>query len=110
MKKHENVIVIINNPCLEFWFLLHFENSSKFFDTCAKAETKLKQYLKDYEKTQKYFTKQDSDIYLKLKPYLQDAITNSQKLGQFDQNDPYKALCEMYLLFQADELKKHYNN
>lgn len=24
-----NVVIVVNNPCLEFWFLLHFEKTSK---------------------------------------------------------------------------------
>ncbi|WP_339699405.1 RloB family protein [uncultured Roseivirga sp.] len=105
-RDYKNVIIVINNPCLEFWFLLHFEKTSKLFDTCAKAESELKKHLKDYEKTQKHFTKQDNDIYLKLKPLLKTAISNSESLGQFDMDEQTKAICEMYLLFQTDELKK----
>lgn len=105
-REYKNVIFIINNPCLEFWFILHFEKTSKLFDTCAKAETELKKYLKDYEKTQKYFTKQDNDIYIKLKQFLKNAINNSGSLGQFDMDETTKAICEMHLLFQTEELKK----
>ena len=109
LKKYKNVIVIVNNPCLEFWFLMHYEKTSKHFDTCAKAETELKKYLFDYEKTQKYFTKQDNDIYIKLKPLLKTAIANSQTLGQFDVDEQTKAICEMFLLFKTGELKNHYS-
>lgn len=108
VKNYKNVTIVINNPCLEFWLLLHFEKTSKLFDTCAKAESELKKHLKDYEKTQKYYTKQDNDIYIKLKPFLKTAITNSKILGQFDMDEQKKAICEMYLLFQTDELKKYY--
>lgn len=107
-KDYKNVTVIINNPCLEFWLLLHFQKTTKLFDTCDKAETELKKYLKDYEKTQKYFTKQDNDIYLKLRPLLKTAISNSSNLGEFDLDEQSKAICEMFLLFEADEIKKHF--
>lgn len=107
-KVFNNVIVIVNNPCLEYWFLLHFVNTTKLFDTCSKAESQLKTHLKDYKKTQKYFTKQDNDIYLKLKPYLSNAICRANGLGQFDLELPEKALCEMNLLFESEELRKHF--
>jgi hypothetical protein len=64
--------------------------------------------LQNYEKTQKYFTKQDHDIYLKLIPLLKTALSNSSTLGAFDLDEQTKAICEMFLLFEADELKKHY--
>src|SRR5690606_21465164 len=63
-KKHPNVIVIVNNPCLEFWFIIHFEKTSRYFPNCSQAETQLKKHLKNFEKTRKYFTKENDDIYL----------------------------------------------
>lgn len=107
-KNNPNVVVIVNNPCLEFWFLLHFEKTSKYFNTCSSAETQLKKHLKNYEKTQKFFTKQNDDIYLKLKAKLKTALENSIALGNFDKKNPKKAMCEMELLFQSEELKKHF--
>jgi len=105
---YPNVVVVVNNPCLEFWFLLHFEKTSKSFDTCWGAEKQLKKHLKNYEKTQKFFTKQNDDIYLKLKPTLKSALQNSIALGNFDNQNPTKAMCEMELLFQSELLKKHF--
>lgn len=107
-ENYENVVVIVNNPCLEFWFLLHFDKTAKYFSNCSGAETELKKHLKNYEKTKKFFTKQNDDIYLKLKPNLKTAIKNSISLGKFDNKNPKKAMCEMELLFQSDELKKHF--
>ena len=100
-EKYKNIVIIINNPCLEFWFLLHFEVTSKYFDACEGAEKQLKKYLKDYEKTQKYFTKQDNDIYLRLKPNLADALKNAKALKPFDIENPNKGMSEMQLLFEA---------
>lgn len=106
--KYPNVIVIVNNPCIEFWFLLHFEKTSKYFKSCSSAEVQLKKHLGNYEKTQKYFTKQNDDIYLKLKPSLKIAINNAISLGSYDHDQASKAMCEMELLFLAEELKKHF--
>lgn len=104
-EKYENVIVIINNPCIEFWFLLHFERTSRFFTDCNSAEKQLKKHLSDYEKTRKYFTKQDSDIYLRLKDKLSNAKVNSKKL-KFDKYNTSKAICEMNSLFETEEIQK----
>lgn len=107
-KNYPNVVVVVNNPCLEFWFLLHFEKTSKYFNTCASAEKQLKKHIKNYEKTQKFFTKQNDDIYLKLKPNLKTALENSIALGNFNNQSPIEAMCEMELLFQSKELKQHF--
>lgn len=108
-EKFDNVIVIVNNPCIEFWFLLHFEKTSKLFTDCNSAEKQLKKHLTDYEKTRKYFTKQDNDIYLKLKHNLSDAKVNSKNLD-FDKHNTSKAICEMNSLFEIQEIQKVTDN
>lgn len=107
-KKYKNVVVIVNNPCLEFWFLLHFEKTNKLYHNCSEAEKQLKQHLRNYEKTKNFFTKENDDIYLKLKPHLNTAIQNAFALGNFDNQNPTKAMCEMELFFCSGELKKYF--
>jgi len=102
-EKHKNIVIIVNNPCLEFWLLLHFEATSKYFDTCEGAEKQLKKYLKDYEKTQKYYTKEGNDIYLRLKPNLANALKNAKALKLLDTENPNKGMSEMQLFFEASE-------
>lgn len=106
--KKGNVIVIVNNPCIEFWFLLHFEKTAKLYTDCNSAEKQLKKQLKDYEKTRKYFTKQDNDIYLKLKGNIKTALENSKSL-KFNKKNTTKAICEMNLFFNITEIDKVIN-
>jgi hypothetical protein len=103
---YKNVVTIVNNPCLEYWLLLHFSNSAKPFSNCYQAEQELKKHLKGYEKSQKFYTKQDNDIYLKLKPFLKTAVKNSESLGKFNDELPTKTLSEMNKLFKTEEFKK----
>ena len=106
LSKQQKIVVIVNNPCLEYWFLLHFQKTTKVFTTCAGAEKQVSQHLKGYEKTEKFF-KKDNDIYKQLKPYLQTAKENATALGSFDTYNHSKAMCEMPLLFQELKLKEH---
>ena len=103
----ENVKVIINNPCLEFWFLLHFEQTTKFYNKCSEVEDSLKKHLKNYKKSKKYFTQENNDIYLKLKPKLKNGISNAVKTGVFDFIEIEKGLCEMNKFFEMEEIRKH---
>lgn len=100
LSKQKKIVVIVNNPCLEYWFLLHFQKTNKVFTACTDAEKQVSQHLKGYEKTEKFF-KKDNDIYKQLKPHLQKAINNATALGTFDPYNHSKAMCEMPLLFQA---------
>ena len=98
-----NVIIIINNPCLEFWFLLHYKQTSRYFATYADLEKELKQNLSDYQKTEKYFKNSRQDIYQRLQPLLKTAIANS-KSSSFGFDDTHKGLSEMSKIF--DEFEK----
>lgn len=104
-KEYKNIVIILNNPCLEFWFLLHFESTTKYFSECSDAEKHLNKHLKDYEKTKKYFTKENADIYLKLKQYLQSAIKNAKTLQRKNLDKLNYAICEMNLFFEDKQIK-----
>lgn len=104
-KNFKNVTMIINQPCLEYWLLIHFKCTAQQFPNCEKAHSLLKTYLKDYSKSEKYFTKQDSDIYLKLKSNLSTAIGNSRNLKAFDHKNCHDGFTEMHKLFDALEIK-----
>ena len=104
LSNQEKIVVIVNNPCLEYWFLLHFQKTNKVFTACTDAEKQVSQHLKGYEKTEKFFKKSNNDIYKQLKPYLQTAVSNATALGTFDPYNHSKAMCEMPLLFQALQL------
>lgn len=105
LSKQNKVVVIVNNPCLEYWFLLHFQKTNKVFTACTDAEKQVSQHLKGYEKTEKFFKKSNNDIYKQLKPYFQTAVSNATALGTFDAKDYSKAKCEMPLLFQALQIR-----
>ena len=104
LSKQKKIVVIVNNPCLEYWFLLHFQMTNKVFTSCADAEKQVSQHLKGYEKTEKFF-KKDNDIYKQLKPYLKTAKKNATALGSFDTYNHSKAMCEMPLLFKELKVK-----
>ena len=104
-KSLENVIVIINNPCLEYWILLHYETTSKYYETCVGVTKQLKKHLPDYNKSQVFYTKQDNDIYLRLKSLLSKAITNAERLEKFDFNNPDSGKSEMQLFFNTEQIK-----
>lgn len=100
---NDNIIIVINNPCLEFWFLLHFQDTNKIFTDCDNATKHLKTLFPEYEKTERFF-KQDNDIYRQLKPRLKQAIANAEKTPLFDirnaKDDAGRSLSEMIKIFK----------
>ena len=104
-KDYTNVMVIVNNPCFEIWFLLHFEQNNVTFSDYKSLKKVFIRYLPDYEKKEKYYVRTNPDIWIRLKNELQTAYENAKKLGYFDENNTAKALAEMWLLFEETAFK-----
>lgn len=101
LSKLKNVKVIVSNPCLEYWLLLHFEYTAKPFKDCSEANLLLKKHLKDYDKSEKYFVK--NDLYKKIKDKQINAVENSKKLGEYNFENFESSICEMYKIFDTDK-------
>jgi hypothetical protein len=103
-KRYNNVEIIVNNPCFEFWILMHFHYTKRFYENYRSLLQDLQRYLADYEKTEKYFVKSYPDIYTRLKQNLQKAISNSEKLGEFDFDKTQVGITEMHKIFRELEI------
>lgn len=42
------VVLCLSMPCVEYWFLLHFEDTTKLFETNNSVVKPLSKYMKDY--------------------------------------------------------------
>ncbi len=60
-----NVKVIINNPCLEYWHLLHYIKTGKYYGCYNEMEGDLRKVLPDYDKGERYYCG-NPDIYIRL--------------------------------------------
>ncbi|ETK13374.1 hypothetical protein T235_02305, partial [Tannerella sp. oral taxon BU063 isolate Cell 8/11] len=54
-KYAKRVRVIVNNPCLEFWFLLHFIYTAKAYKDYNEMKKDFKKHMKDYDKNEDYY-------------------------------------------------------
>lgn len=72
-----NLLVIVNNPCLEYWFLLHYKQTTKFYEDGNSLISELKRIpeLKDYDKNETYI----KSLYKKLESRLPDARKNAKE-------------------------------
>ncbi|GEN75960.1 RloB family protein [Chryseobacterium hagamense] len=98
----ENVKILVVNTCFEYWLYLHFKYSKKNYKDCDEIGKDLKKEFPAYEKTEKFYKKNNSDIYSTLKPKLSTAISNAAKLGDFDMKNPGNPVCEIHKLFNED--------
>jgi hypothetical protein len=101
LSKKKNVKIFVNNPCFEYWILLHFGfqvlTSIKCDDILPKLE-KIKA-IEGYAKTERFYKNHRITLVERLNESFSSAIINAKKIGEFDVNNPYKPVSEIYKLF-----------
>ena len=50
----DDVIFCDSHTSIEYWFLLHFENTNRYFKDSASTENELRKFIKDYDKKKKF--------------------------------------------------------
>ena len=103
-KSPDNVIWIETNPCTEFWFLLHFlpQISTKHYETYEDVLLDLQRYMPGYEKTARYFKKNNLYKYLTENGDLGRAIGYAEELTRLSEVSPEDkiAYSQMHLVFK----------
>lgn len=74
LAKKYHIIMITSNPCIELWFLLHFEYTTAWLSN-NDVINKLKKYYPKYEK--------NINIFPEIKDKVSKAIKNAKKLESF---------------------------
>ncbi len=97
----DNIKIILLNPCIELWFLLHFIFTESKSSQCKNVVKRLKKHINNYQKGSnigKFGLLFEEDK-------VQNAITNAKKLGTLDImqiKDPSEItpLAEIYILLE----------
>lgn len=97
-KKYEGteLHILINNPSIEYWYLLHYEATGKHYRTSNEAEKHLKKYLKTYTKFNATYR---SQIFSLLEPKLANAINNAKRIV-IDDEIEILARADIYKIFE----------
>ena len=97
-KKYPNLFLYINNPCLEFFHLLHFKDTARYYQMYEPSlRRELQSVLPNYEKSEKFY-KSPPNIYVRLKPNQDLAINRASRLSEFDINNYQSAQADIYKL------------
>ncbi|MEG0253504.1 MAG: RloB domain-containing protein, partial [Muribaculaceae bacterium] len=57
-EKNKNVLLCDSLQSIEYWFLLHYEDTCRHFNDSAATEQALKRYIPAYDKTRKFLEKE----------------------------------------------------
>ena len=79
--KKSNVIFCDSLPSIEYWFLLHFLNTSRYFIDSAMVERELKTFIQHYEKSTEFLEKEKWVVDLCSDNKLELAISRAKALG-----------------------------
>ena len=74
LAKDNNIIPIVSTPCVELWFLVHYEYTTAMISS-DDVIIRLKKYYPKYEK--------NCDIYPDIIDKINNAINNSKKLEKY---------------------------
>lgn len=91
------VVIASSMPSIEYWFLLHYENTNRFFGTSAKVIEVLRKHLLDFEKKEQYL-RQDKWVSAMIdESKMIDAQNRAKNLGHTGESysDFWKALDKM---------------
>jgi len=98
LKEIDDCTLLVSNPCIELWFLLHYKNQRASADSkycCKELNNRNKKYSKGII---------DKKLQEKLKDKSKDAIERAKKLPKF--NNPSSSI---YLFLETlEDLKKNH--
>ena len=57
-KNNPSVLLCDSMPSIEFWFLLHYKNTTRHFGTSKAVIKELRKYLPQYDKTEQFLSNQ----------------------------------------------------
>lgn len=96
--KKKDVIICDSLPSIEYWFLLHYENTNKFFKDSDAVEKDLRKYITTYEKKVAFFKKEKWVSDLCAEGKLQEAIERAKSFGETGES--YSALYKVFELLE----------
>jgi hypothetical protein len=81
-RNHKNLLFCTSLPSIEFWFLLHYLDTSRHFKDAKDAELELRKYIREYEKTATFLEKEKWVRNLCSDNKLALAIQRARKCGE----------------------------
>jgi len=80
-RSNKNLLFCSSLPSIEYWFLLHHENTHRYFKDGKTAENALRKYVDDYEKTTTFLEKEKWVIDLCAENKFNQANERSKRFG-----------------------------
>lgn len=94
----KNVVLCDSLPSIEYWFLIHYENTNRHFANSHAAETALRSYINNYEK---------KEIFLRNPKWVADMISGGKMDNAIARAKAYEGSGDSYSqVYKAIERSK----
>lgn len=103
--KDERVFICDSMPSIEFWFLIHYMNTSKYFKDANAVIKVLKKFIPGYDKTGTFLEKQSWVADMSTDEKQSEACKRAALLGP--ENESYTELYKAIALFAETSLKEN---
>ena len=77
----DSVIICDSMPSIEFWFLIHFLNTNKYYASSHEVIKALRKYIKDFDKHESFLSRDKWVHELLANEGLEKAIKRAKELG-----------------------------
>lgn len=94
-----NVIICESMPSIEFWFLLHYLKTNRYFSTSEDVIKVLRKFIPNFSKQQTFLSKDNWVSSLIEDEKLEKAISNSIEIGQ--DGESYSNLHKLFSLLNS---------
>ena len=92
--KNPSVILCDSMPSIEFWFLLHYLNTNRYFATSDDVITVLRRFIPDFSKHQSFLSKDTWVSALLSDNRLNTALDNANAIGT--EGESYSKLPKLF--------------
>lgn len=91
---NEEVVIASSMPSIEYWFLLHFENTNRYFGTSSKVIEFLRKYLNKFDKKEQYLRQEKWVVEMNKDDKMENAYQRAKRFGHSGESftDFWKAI------------------
>lgn len=100
---HPAVIICESMPSIEFWFLLHYIKTNRYFATSDDVIASLRRHIPNFSKHQAFLSKENWVISLLSDDKLTTAIANAIAIG--NEGESYSNLYKLFMLLNQQDVK-----
>jgi RloB-like protein len=100
-KDNKNVVICDSMPSIEFWFLIHYLNTNKHFNTSDDVIEVLRKYIPDFSKQEKFLSQEKWVANMLSEDRLKQACQRAEAMGV--EGASYSNVYKAFAIFEKNK-------